>query len=44
MEQFDEVYNEAMGNINQNFEKYMGEASGWVMDRIHSIDLNIARM
>ena len=44
MEQFDEVYDEAMDKINQEFEKYMGEQSGWVMDRISSIDLNIARL
>ena len=44
MEQFDEVYDEAMDKINQNFEAYMGEASGWVMDRISSIDVNIARL
>ena len=30
--------------INDEFEVWMGEGSGWVMDRINSIDLNIARM
>ena len=44
MEQFDEVYDEAMGNINQDFENYTGEAWGWVMNRNRSIDLNIARI
>ena len=44
MEQFDEVYDEAMDKINEEFEKYMGEAPGWVIDRISSIDVNIARI
>ena len=44
MEQFDEVYDEAMEKINEEFEAWMGEASGWEMDRISSIDLNIARL
>ena len=44
MEQFDEVYDEAMDKINQNFEIYMGESSGLVMNRISSIDVNIARL
>ena len=43
MEEFDEVYDEAMEKINHDFEKYMGEQSGWVLDSISSIDLNIAR-
>ena len=44
MEQFDEVYDEAMEKINEEFEAWMGEGSGWEMDRISSIDLNIARL
>ena len=44
MEQFDDVYDEAMDKINQNFQKYMGEASGWVVDRISSIDVKISRL
>ena len=42
MEQFDEVYYEAMDEINQKLADYIGESSGWVMDRIRSIDVNIA--
>ena len=44
MEQFDEEYDEAMEKINEEFEAWMGEGSGWVMDRISSIDLNKARL
>ena len=43
MEEFDEVYDVAMEKIKHDFEAYMGEQSGWVMDEISSIDLNIAR-
>ena len=32
-----------MDKINQGFETYMGESSGWVMENISSIHLNIAR-
>ena len=42
MEQFDEVYDEAMDKINQNSEAYMWEVSGWVMDKISTIEVNIA--
>ena len=44
MEQFDEVHDEAMDKINQNFEAYMGDTTGWVIDLISSIDVNMARM
>ena len=44
MYEFDDVYEQAMTKINDEFEVWMGEGSGWVMDRINSIDLNIARM
>ena len=44
MEEFDEVYDEAMQKINDEFEDWMGEGSGWVMDEISSIYLNIARL
>ena len=30
--------------INDEFEVWMGEGSGWVMDEISTISLNIARM
>ena len=43
MEEFDTEYGKAMGNINEKFEKYMGESSGWVLDSINAIYLNIAR-
>ena len=44
MEQFDEVYSEHMDKINEEFDTYTGEGSGWTMEQIESIDLNIARM
>ena len=44
MYEFDDVYEQAMTKINDEFEVWMGEGSGWVMDRINSISLNIARM
>ena len=43
MEEFDTKYGEAMGNINEKFGKYMGEQSGWVLDSIRAIKLNVAR-
>ena len=43
MEEFDTVYDEAMDKIKQDFEAYIGEQSGWVLDEISSINLNIAR-
>ena len=43
MEEFDEHYIEAMGNINEKFGKYLGESSGWVLGSISAINLNIAR-
>merc|ERR1712112_726437 len=44
MYEFDDVYEQAMTKINDQFEDWMGEGSGWVMDRINSIYMNIARM
>merc|ERR1711954_21547 len=44
MYEFDDVYEQAMTKQNDQFEVWMGEGSGWVMDRINSISLNIARM
>ena len=44
MEEFDEVYDEAMNKIKHDFEAYMGEQSGWALDEISSMDLNIADM
>ena len=43
MEEFDERYGEAMGNINEKFGKSLGESSGWVLDSISAINLNVAR-
>ena len=43
MQEFDTEYGEAMGNINEQFGKYMGESSGWVLDIISAINLNVAR-
>ena len=44
MEEFDQEYDEAMDKINEELENFMGEGSGWVMDEISSIYLNIARL
>ena len=43
MEQFDEVYDKAMDNINEKFGKDMGQQSGWVLDSNRAINLNDAR-
>ena len=43
MDEFDECYCEAMGNVNEKFGKYLGESSGWVLDSISAINLNVAR-
>merc|ERR1712081_150245 len=44
MEEFDEEYDEAMDKIKDELENYTGEVSGWVLDEISSIYLNIARL
>ena len=44
MYEFDYVYEQAMTKINDEFEVWMGEGSGWVMDEISSIYLNISRL
>merc|ERR1711954_383223 len=44
MYEFDDVYEQAMTKIKDEFEDWMGEGSGWVMDEISSIYLNIARL
>merc|ERR1712081_137209 len=44
MYEFDDVYEHAMTKINDQFENFMAEGSGLVMDDISSISLNIARM
>ena len=43
MEEFDTEYGEAMEKINAKFGNYMGEQSGWVLDSIKAINLNVAR-
>ena len=43
MEEFDTEYGEAMGNINEQFWKYLGKSSGLVLDSIRAINLNVAR-
>ena len=44
MEEFDEEYDEAMDKIKDELENYTGQGSGWVLDEISSIYLNIARL
>ena len=43
MAQFDDVYSQHMAKINQEFENYTGEGSGWILEDIQSIDLHISR-
>ena len=43
IEQFDTEYDQTIDNINEKFVKYTGEQSGWVLDEIRAINLNIAR-
>ena len=42
MEEFDEVYDESMKKIDEEFEAWIGEGSGWLMDEISSIYFSIA--
>merc|ERR1712082_460509 len=44
MEEFDQEYDEAITKIKDELENYTGEGSGWVLDEISSIYLNIARL
>ena len=39
---FNELYDEAMENMNEKLDKYMSEQPEWVMDEISSILLNVA--
>ena len=39
---FNELYDEAMENMNEKLDKYMSEQPEWVMDKISTIILNIA--
>ena len=43
MEEFGEHYVEAMGNIDEEFGKYMGKSSGWLLYSISAINLNVSR-
>ena len=43
MEEFDEVYGEHMDKLNDDLENYTGEGSGWVLEQIESLFLQISR-
>ena len=43
IEDFEENYEEALDTINGKLGDYMGESSGWMMDSINAVNLNIAR-
>ena len=43
MDQFDEVYGQHMDKINEDFESYTGESSGWMLDELKSINLHISK-
>ena len=43
IEEFEENYEEAIDTINGKLGDYMGESSGWMMDSIKAVNLNIAR-
>ena len=43
IEEFEENYEEALDTINGKLGDYMGESSGWMMDSINAVNLNIAR-
>ena len=43
IEEFEENYHEALDTINGKLGDYMGESSGWMMDSIKAVNLNIAR-
>merc|ERR1711954_67556 len=43
IEEFEENYEEAFDTINGKLGDYMGESSGWMMDSIKAVNLNIAR-
>ena len=43
IEEFQEKFDDAMDGIIGKLEDYMGESSGWIMDSITAVNLNIAR-
>ena len=43
IEEFEENYEEAIDTINGKLGDYMGESSGWMMDSIKAVNLNIIR-
>ena len=43
MKEFDEEYDEAMDKINEELENYTGEGSGWQLEDIESVFLQISR-
>ena len=43
IEEFDEEYDEAMDKIKDELENYTGEGSGWVLEQIESVFLQISR-
>ena len=43
MEEFDEEYRGHMDKINEELENYTGEGSGWVLEQIESVFLQISR-
>ena len=43
IEEFEENYQEALDTINGKLGDYMGESSGWMMDSIKAVNLNVAR-
>ena len=42
-EEVAEEYEESLNEIHHNLGLYMGEASGWVLDEIENVHLNIAK-
>ena len=43
IDEFEEYFEDVIGEINEKLGQYMGEASGWIMDSITSVNLHIAR-
>ena len=41
-EQVDEEYEESVNDVHHKLGLYMGEASGWVLDEIENVYLNIS--
>ena len=43
IEEFQDNYDDAMDGINGKLGDFMGESSGWILDSITAVNLNIAR-